>query len=270
MDHRGSLELFVDAAGDVFGTEDFSLFLQSFVRMQMPEVIVELGTGLAVSAISMALAVKRNGKGHVWTIDSGDYFVSHQSRVEEVCSKLNLDGLRTIGGVLSGTFYKVLAGHFEVESYVTFIKSKIVLGELDHFDAYPFATQRIDLLFSDFVHDPFAVIALLGHFLPRMSPSSSIFIDSASTLWPSYLLLENLVAQWNMGRVPKSLQDACLSDLSELSRTTRLVLVHITERKDRSQNSTTWIKLEPNDFIPHPRTRMRNIGHDLRDPISSR
>ena len=40
------------------------------------------------------------------------------------------------------------------------------------------ATRPIDLLFSDFRHGPSDVLAVLDHFLPRMAPRSSIFIDS--------------------------------------------------------------------------------------------
>ena len=37
----------------------------------------------------------------------------------------------------------------------------------------------------------------------------------------------------------------------------RFTLVHLTEVKDRDQNSTAWLKIEPLDILPHPATRMR-------------
>jgi PAS domain S-box-containing protein len=59
-DERARLLLLTDAVGTAFGTEDFSLFLYSLVRMHTPETVVELGTGLGISAFWMALAAKRN------------------------------------------------------------------------------------------------------------------------------------------------------------------------------------------------------------------
>jgi hypothetical protein len=99
----------------------------------------------------------------------------------------------------------------------------------------------------------------LGHFLPRMSLASSIFIDSVSTAWSSYLLLEQLVSQLNQGTIPMSLQSLCDADLRGVFQDRRITLVHLTETKDRDQNSTSWLKLEPIDLQPHPRTRMRGF-----------
>ncbi len=45
MDERAMLLLLTDAVETGFGTEDFSLFLYSLVRMHAPETVVELGTG---------------------------------------------------------------------------------------------------------------------------------------------------------------------------------------------------------------------------------
>jgi hypothetical protein len=36
----------------------------------------------------------------------------------------------------------------------------------------------------------------------------------------------------------------------------RVVLVHLTEQKARDQNGTAWLKLEPIDLLPQPRTAM--------------
>src|SRR3546814_20436640 len=39
--------------------------------------------------------------------------------------------------------------------------------------------MKIDLLFTDYQHDPAAILALLSHFLPSMAEASSILLDSA-------------------------------------------------------------------------------------------
>ncbi len=37
----------------------------------------------------------------------------------------------------------------------------------------------------------------------------------------------------------------------------RFRLMHLIERKSRPQNSTAWLKIEPNDYLPHPQTLMK-------------
>ncbi len=133
------------------------------------------------------------------------------------------------------------------------------MSQARHFERYPFGGETIDLLFSDFQHGPKAILELLGHFLPQMAPASSIFIDSASTAWHSFLLLEQLVAQLNRGQIPKALQDQCPVDLGPVLKNRHVNLVHLTEWKQRDQNSTAWLKIEPVDLLPQPRTYMRGM-----------
>ncbi len=144
----------------------------------------------------------------------------------------------------------------DLGAHLTFLHRAMDLGDPLHFDAYPFAGEPIDLLFSDFCHGPADVLAVLGQFLPRMAPASSILIDSASTSWPSYLLLEQLVAQRDRGQIPVALQERSRVDLGPVMKNRRVVLVHLTEWKPRDQNSTAWLKIEPIDLLPQPRTQM--------------
>jgi len=262
MDERAALLLLSDAVGTLFGTEDFCLFLYSLVRMQMPKIIVELGTGLGLSAFSMALAAKRNEAGHVWTVDNMDCFATYRAIVTEICGRLHQSGLISTDHPSAGLYFEEITSLLGLEQHLTFVKSQMLLNEAGHFDHYPFAGKPIDLLFSDFQHDPKAILKILGHFLPKMSLSCSIFIDSASTYWPSYLLLEQLCSQWNQGKVPKALQDLCSEDLSDLVRSRRMLVVHLTERKQRAQNSTAWLKIEPIDVLPHPATIMRGAQRE--------
>jgi hypothetical protein len=262
-DERAQLLLLTDAVGTAFGTEDFSLFLYSLVRMHAPETVVELGTGLGISAFWMALAAKRNQIGHVWTVDDFELFEREKSVVEESIAGINKSNLIALENPTAEEYYSRISSLFELDPYLTFVKSKIDLNEVGHFTQYPFAGRPVDLLFSDFRHGGVSILEILGHFLPCMAPSSSIFIHSAPTFWPSYLLLEQLCSQLNAGKVPRLLQDFCSHDLSEFVRQRRIVLVHLTERKERGQNSAAWLKIEPVDVVPHPRARMRESNHRM-------
>jgi Methyltransferase domain len=258
MDDRGKLSGLIDFIGPVFGTEHFSLFLYSLVRLHAPRIIVELGTGLGASAFSMALAAKRNRVGHVWTVDDLELFERDEAVVAKVLTHLQREWL-TSTSIQNGKQYLMEVSRvLDVREYITFVHEKIELSDPRHFDSYPFSNERIDLLFADFKHGPDDILRILGHFLPRMSPASSIFIDSASTFWSSYLLLEQLVGQLNAGKVPKALQERSTADLRALNGDRRIVLVHLTEARKRSQNGAAWLKLEPIDLLPHPRTRMHS------------
>ncbi|WP_437730008.1 class I SAM-dependent methyltransferase [Sorangium sp. So ce1335] len=259
MDERARLLLLSDVVGTVFGTEDFSLFLYSLVKMHAPRTVVELGTGLGASAFWMALAAKRNGVGHVWTVDDLDLFESGEGLLETVVEQLRRRQFASLEATTARQYFAEVSRLLGLQEHITFVHERMALDEAGHFDRYPFAGEPVDLLFSDFRHGPADILALLGHFLPRMSPASSILIDSAPTAWPSYLLLEQLVAQLNRGHVPGMLQDRSPVDLGPLLRNRRVTLVHITETKARDQNGTAWLKLEPIDLQPHPRTTLRGL-----------
>lgn len=263
MDERATLLLLTDAVDAGYGTEDFSLFLYSLARMHAPETVVELGTGFGVSAFWLALAAKRNETGHVWTVDDFELFDRRKSMVEEFMVRLRAAGIISLENSTAEEYYTRISSLFGLDPYLTFVNSKIALNQVGHFNHYPFAGRPIDLLFSDFKHSGVSILAILGHFLPSMASSSSIFIHSAPTWWPSYLLLEQVCSQLNAGKVPKLLQDFCSTDLSEFVRQHRIVLVHLTERKDRNQNSAAWLKIEPVDVLPHPQSRMRGMKQNL-------
>jgi hypothetical protein len=256
MDERARLLLFSDVVGTGFGTEDFCLFLYSLVRLHAPRILVELGTGLGASAFWMALAAKRNGVGHVWTVDDLELFKRDERSLDNIISKLRRTQFASLEASTGRQYFQELSRLLDLDKYLTFVHEKIALDEERHFDRYPFANETIDLLFSDFKHGPVDILAILGHFLPRMSPASSILIDSAPTAWSSYLLLEQLIIQLNKGQVPMALQERSSSDLSEVMRNRRILLVHLTEWKERHQNSTAWLKIEPIDLLPQPRTYM--------------
>jgi hypothetical protein len=259
MDRRVQLLALADCVGPLFGTEDFCLFLYSFMRMQAPHTVVELGTGLGASAFAMALAAKLNGHGHIWSIDDLAHFENDITLVGKIVANIQKKWQVVLNARNAKQYFLEIAKCLDVQDVITFVHDRIELDEPGHFDRYKFGNAKIDLLFSDFRHSARDVLAILGHFLPRMSLASSIFIDSASTSWPSYLLLEQLVMQLNQGTIPMILQNLCTADLGAVLRNRRITLVHLTETKDRDQNSTSWLKLEPIDLQPHPQTRMRGL-----------
>ena len=255
VDPRTKLMVLADLLGPVFGTENICTFLYSLVKMQRPRSIVELGTGLGVSSFWMAFAAKQNSFGHVWTVDDFGIWAAEDSLMDTVCAGLREAGFGPITASTPSEYFDSLTTVLQLEDWLTVIHTRMDLEDPEHFDRYDFLDkQPIDLLFSDFMHGPKDILALLAHFLPRMAAASSIFIDSASTIWSSYLLLEMLVAQLNCGKVPKALQDRCAVDLRDVIVNRRIVLVHLTESLSRRQNSTVWLKVEPVDVVAQPRS----------------
>jgi hypothetical protein len=257
-EERSRLLRLTDFAGVLFGTEDFCLFLYSLIRMNGQQNIVELGTGLGISAFWMALAAKRNGAGHVWTVDDQTLF-ERRTTLDEMSNFLRAEGEASTDITTGTQYFERMASFLGLREFVSFAKGTIDLKEKKHFDRYPFSDQPIDLLFSDFRHKADDVLSILGHFLPRMSPASSIFIDSAPANWPAFLLLECLTAQLNDGHIPQELQDRSAVDLRPCMVDRRIRLVHLTKPREQQQNGTSWLKLEPVDVMPQPRTRMRGV-----------
>ncbi|NML87426.1 hypothetical protein [Polaromonas sp.] len=125
---------------------------------------------------------------------------------------------------------------------------------------YFYPDGDVDLLFSDATSsDAEGCIDLLRYYLPRMSAFSSIFIDKASTVNHSFLLLEFLVNEMRAGRVPahfiSGLPQAEQRRIWNMVRTCRLSLVHLADtdpgKRNPSQNSRTWLRIEPLDIMPH-------------------
>jgi Methyltransferase domain len=267
FDERIKLLHLTDLVGTNFGTEYLCLFLHSFVRMNRPKTVVELGTGLGITAFWMALGAKSNKMGHVWTVDDFEWFDRRQTFMEEeILARLRAAEIISLDHSVAEQYYSGISQLLGLDSFLTFVKSKIILSEVRHFDDYPFVQMPIDLLFSDFHHSPMDILALLGHFLPRMAASSSIFMHSASTYWTSYLLLEQVCLLLNAGRAPKMLQEVCSADLRSFAQTHRITLVHLTERQKGKQNSVAWLKIEPVDIVPHPRSRMRGMNKEVTTP----
>lgn len=238
------LKRFTDSIGSVYGTEDFSVYLYSLVKMTKPKSVLELGTGFGSTALWIALALEENQLGTLHTVDDGSEWESLKSA------------------------HHLLSGYYN-ESYPNYISNLIRQFKLQ--DRIQFHNERVtsfdysasyDIVFSDFSHSPFFVVKLLTDILSRMSENSFIFIDSASTYYPSYQTLESLIGYLNEGRMPKTMRD--LIDTKEHHDSlynkilsSKFELTHIIENKQRNQNSTAQIKIVPCDIMPQPRVNIR-------------
>lgn len=237
------LKRFTDRVGHVYGTEDWSIFMYALAKMHKPMQVLELGAGVGACSLWLAQAVKENGLGHVYTVDDGRDWQKVLSTNQDVF---------TAEEALPGfaDYLNYLRERFGLVEQLTYIPCSM--------PPFPLLEQPIDMLFSDFMHGPNDIIQILGTYLSRMAQASSIFIDSASTSFPSYAMLELLVPQLNQGRVPQMLMEvvpqAQRDALVETVRSRRFDLIHMTEQKRRAQNSTAWIKIQPHDLRAYPRT----------------
>ncbi len=251
--------------GYVYGSEDAAMLLYSLVRREQPLNVVELGAGLGVSAAWMGQALKELEKGQIWTLDDGSHW--------EDRSKLNL----FLGQLLQvPPFDRIAEAELDYATYmrrmievtglsrqVTFLHDRLELSSEEGFYAkkYGFLARPIDMLFVDINRTPDVIIDTLFMFLPHLNEGASIFIDSASSSLASYLFLEKLIDQLNHAKVPRRFLAGQNAErrrmLIELVSQRRFTLMHMVERLKREQNSMAWIRVEPNDYVPHPKTMMK-------------
>ena len=118
--------------------------------------------------------------------------------------------------------------------------------------------KKIDMLFADSQDsDPVGCMDILRGYLPLMNSRSSIFIDRASTLNHSYLFLEKIIGELQNNRVSNSLVEGLPRETQDLIyrmvSKSKFTLIHLTEDNNNKpaklQNSTSWIKIEPLDFL---------------------
>src|SRR5438093_1278155 len=106
QDDRARLLVLTDLIGAVFGTEHFCLFLYALVRMSVPKLIVELGTGLGISAFWLGLASKENGVGHVWTLDDLNLFTNYGDLLDTLLVHLEEVGFGTLRGSTPSEYFQ--------------------------------------------------------------------------------------------------------------------------------------------------------------------
>lgn len=255
-----------NSLGFVYGSEETALLFYALIRRERPVNLVEFGSGLGVTALWMAQAVKENGEGHVWTLDDGSQWRDPQQMgaalnalAQHAPSFVTLSAERPD----YATFMRRLAEETGLRDHMTFLLSHVDMTKEEdfHAGALPFLTQPIDFLFLDINRTPDEILDSLCLLLPHLAECASIFIDSASTSVAGYLFLEKLVDQLNHAKVPRRFLRAKSPErrqaLIELVAQRRFTLVHLVERLKRAQNSTAWIRMEPVDYLPHPKTLMK-------------
>lgn len=234
-----AIKQYTDSIGSVYGTEDFSIYLYSIVKMMKPNTIVELGTGLGSTALWTGLAMQENGFGKLYTVDDG----SEWSRLS--------------------TYVKSLVGNYYRDDYNTYINNLTTSFNLENIHllnekiSVINVNEPIDILFTDFAHSVFDIVTLLAGYLPKMSEYSKIYIDSASTNYASYSALESIVSLLNQGKIPASIKEAMVDNIDITS--SKYHLEHIIENKNRSQNSTACITIMPADIFCYPRVGIRGV-----------
>ena len=224
---------------EIYGKEKFCYFIYSLIKMQQPEVILELGTGFGSSALFIAQALKENKKGKLLTVDNGEDWDK---------MKLNLK--------------KKYNSH---KDFFNSCLNKFKLKDFVHFEQFDLnktfvinPNKTIDILFCDATDSSASgCIKILKSYLPLMSSNSSIFIDRASTINHSYLMLENIINNFNNNKIPQallaSLTQEEIQKIQKIVVDSKFTLVHLVENMDKKvnklQNSTAWIKIEPVDVL---------------------
>lgn len=236
MNKFAELKQYTDSIGSIYGTEDFSIYLYSLVKMHKPQTVVELGTGLGSVALWTALALEENKHGTIYTVDDGSEW----------------DRLKTSVGMSTGIYEE------NYSSYIHQLINKFDLKQIEfinsRIDEPP--VGNIDILFSDFAHGPFDIVKLITNYLPDMSDDSYMFFDSASTHYSSYHTLEAIVDAFNNGKIPRVFADMN-ANISDKVANCKFQLTHLVEQKERNQNSTACIRITPVDIFPYPRINVR-------------
>lgn len=123
--------------------------LAALVRATKPEVVIETGTYKGFSTLMIAAALKRNDRGHLYTIDINDH------RVMDECRS------------------------FELDSWVTFIQSDSELA----IQSLVGKVGKIDFLWLDADHTKKSVLNEVSAAIPSLRPGTIIAFHD-TTLFP--------------------------------------------------------------------------------------
>lgn len=230
-----------------YGTENFSWFMYSLVRMAKPRVMLELGTGAGVTSFLAAQAMKENGFGTVYTIDNVSQWDDTRRYIREYFGRDDIDYQGFIEAALRT---------FDLGQHVRYVDFNISAEQL----YMPPGVDKLDVVYIDCLGANVQnVAATLAYYLPRMNVYSSLFWDCTSTVNHTFLFFEYMARELNAGKVPVSLLRGAkapeMAALETLVRNCKFTLVHLTDdnrgKVNKHQNSRTWLKIELNDFIPH-------------------
>ena len=226
---------------EVYGKENFCYLIYSLIKMQKPETIIELGTGLGTTALMIAQALKENNKGKIWTVDNGKDWEETKTSWIKTKFKTHED------------YFNDVIKKFKLKKYIELLNI-----DLDN-NLFIDTGRKIDLVFCDATDaGAMGCINLLKAYLPNMNTESSIFIDRASTINHSFLLLEKVINDLQNNKIPNILLNGLNKDdennFIKFVSKSKFTLIHLTEKNDQKknnkmQNSTAWIKIEPVDVF---------------------
>lgn len=236
------IKQYTDKIGNVYGTEDFSVYLYSIIKMAKSKNVVELGSGLFTTTLWAALAIEENQSGVIHTVDNGAEWNRMSSLIGTIPLQYKSDYSEFAQGLIS---------EFKFNDTIRYYNT-----DIDNFES-----DNIDILFSDYSHGVFSIFSLIAKYLHRMNDNSYIFIDSASTYYPSFSTLNNIIDCLNRKNVPNSLGEIVHPDniakFVHRVNSSKFELTHIIENKNRNQNSVAQIKIIPDDIMPQPRVNIR-------------
>jgi predicted O-methyltransferase YrrM len=257
--------------GPLYGSEEKGVFLYSLVKMLKPQRVLELGTGMGVSAFLIAQALKENGKGRLHTVDDASEWPEvFRSADFQDAVRVAPPFIRELFGSLPGApvpdFFDCMnraAARMALGSHLSIENGRVPIESTEELTAarYPFLEAAlaggIDMVFVDIGVGPFDCLTVLTQYLPLLAESGSILFDSAPSLFESHIALEQTVAQLNASKLPAvffaGTTPGQQDRLTALVRRRRFNLVHIMENKNKiKQNGISWLKVEPVNVLPYP------------------
>jgi len=236
---------YCDRYGWQYGSENKALFFYSLTKMFRPRTVIELGAGYGVVTFMIGEALRLNGEGTIYSYDNGS-----QSRaiMNDISPEETIEDC-------SGAYFSYLnkkIEDFELGNYVKFINAEI--------PPYPSQFDEVDIVFSDFVSSPAIILQVLATYLPLMVKGGSIFFDSCASHFSCYSTIEFITERLNSGKIPLILLEGCDEELREkfalVVKNSRFTLKHINDVAKKTQNTFSWLQIEPADLVPHPRTNI--------------
>ncbi|HEX4880276.1 MAG TPA: class I SAM-dependent methyltransferase [Limnobacter sp.] len=237
------LREFTDRVGPYMGSDLRSMFLYNLVRLHRPRTVMELGTGFGVSALWIARGLQENGEGHLHVVDRGFSFTAEHKKM------FRPDELKDNFAAYMDHLFRT----HELHEQMSFHQQS--------FPPFPNPAGKYDMVYSDFKHGPSDLLEILAFYLPKMNTVSNFFIDSAPSLFGSYMFLTQLMEHFKNGRVPELLRQRIApqeqATFMEFIHTHDIQMVPVTENIDRSQNAFAWLRIQPTDVMPRPLHRYR-------------
>lgn len=219
------LKRYTDGFGQLYGSEDLCFLLYSLVKMRKPEFVLELGTGMATTALWMGMALKENKHGKITTIDNGSYWPLVMER-----------------------FGSQLPKRYQLENYDDYIKRVVddySLSQQIQFENMPIEKyeikNKIDILFSDYNHHIESIYHIFSKYLTQMKSDSYIVIDSVPNNKESWIGLKNLIHAFNNGEIPYRITNTI--EIQNKIGNSIFSLIPILENKNREQNSSAMIHI---------------------------